>query len=68
MDTSLGTICIICGAFFQFTNVQPSFPLLTHPPSQTALDAHVHNFFRVSTLYRVGERELRESFAKDALF
>ena len=28
----------------------------------------IQNFFRVSTLYRVGEGELQENFEKDALF
>ena len=36
---------------------------------QTTLDACIKNFFRVSTLYRVGgEGELQENFEKDALF
>ena len=48
------------------------FPIHTGPtPSlipQTMLDACIQNFFRVSTLYRVGEGELQENFEKDALF
>ena len=50
-----------------------TFPTLPPPPptptSQTTLDVCIYNFFfRGSTLYRVGERELQESFDKDALF
>ena len=35
---------------------------------QTKVDACIQNFFRVSTLYRVGEGELQENLEKDALF
>ena len=36
---------------------------------QTTLDACIKNYFRVSTLYRVGgEGELQENFEKDAVF
>ena len=49
------------------------FPINTGPAPpltpQTMLDARIQNFFRVSTLYRVGEGELQEeNFEKDALF
>ena len=48
------------------------FPIHTGPTPpltpQTMLDACIQNFFRVSTLYRVGEGELQENFEKDALF
>ena len=48
------------------------FPIHTCPTPpltpQRMLDACIQNFFRVSTLYRVGEGELRENFEKDALF
>ena len=42
-----------------------STPLLT---PQTMLDACIQKFFRVSTLYRVGEGELQDNFEEDALF
>ena len=48
------------------------FPIHTGPtPSltpQTMLDPCIQDFFRVSTLYRVGEGELQENFINDALF
>ena len=42
----------------------PTLPLTP----QTMFDACIQNFFRVSTLYRVGEGELEENFVKDSLF
>ena len=48
------------------------FPMHTGPAPpltpQTMLDACIQNFFRVSSLYRVGEGVLQENFEKDALF
>ena len=48
------------------------FPIHTGPTPpltpQTMLDACIQNFFRVSTLYRVGEGELQDNFEEDALF
>ena len=48
------------------------FPIQTCPTPpltpQRMLDACIQNFFRVSTLYRVGEGELQENLEKDALF
>ena len=68
MDISLGTLLHYLWGFFQFTHSQP-FPPPPTPTSQTTLDVCIYNFFfRGSTLYRVGERELQESFDKDALF
>ena len=70
MDISLGTLLHYLWGFFQFTHSQPfSPPPPPTPTSQTTLDVCIYNFFfRGSTLYRVGERELQESFDKDALF
>ena len=50
--------------------VSGRFPIHTGPTApltpQTMLDACIQNFFRVSTLSRVGG--LQENFEKDALF
>ena len=64
MGKSLGTLWRFWGVF-QFTQAQP----LPSPP-QPKLDARIQNFFRVSTLYRMGVREgeLQENFEKDLLF
>ena len=62
MDKSLGTLLRFWGVFqFIYTG---STPPLT---PQTMLDACIQNFFRVSTLYRVGEGELQDNFEEDAL-
>ena len=61
MDKSLETLAFL-GRFTIHTGPTP--PLTP----QTMLDACIQNFFRVSTLYRVGEGELQENFEKDALF
>ena len=58
MDKSLGTNFHFWGVF-QFTQVQP----LPSPP-QTMLDACIQNFFRVSTLYRVGGGRTARNFRK----
>ena len=63
VDRSLGTLSRSWGVF-QCTQVQP----LPSPHKQLMLDECIQNFFRVSTLYRVGEGELQENFEKDALF
>ena len=62
MDKSLGTLLHFWG-IFQFTQTQPL-------PSPTNKDGRVYLefFFRVSTLYTVGEGELQENFKKDAPF
>ena len=57
----LGHFCVL-GRFPIYTG---STPPLT---PQTMLDACIQNFFRVSTLYRVGEGELQDNFEEDALF
>ena len=62
MVKSLGTLAFL-GCFP--IRIGPTPPL--NP--QTTLDSCIQTFFlRVSTLYRVGEGELRENFEKDALF
>ena len=64
MDISLGTLLHYLLGFFSIH----TFPTLP-PTSQTTLDVCIHIFFsRDSTLYRLGDRELQESFEKDALF
>ena len=72
MDTSLGTFCIIFGAFFQFTNAQPSFSL--HPPPYPPTIANSVGRacpqFAICSEFQLcigWVRELRESFEKDAL-
>ena len=64
MDISLGTLLHYLLGFFQFTHSQP------FPPPHKQLWTCVSKFFfsRDSTLYRLGDRELQESFEKDALF
>ena len=62
MGKSLGTLLRFRGVF-QFTQAQP-LPL----PHKQCWTLGLLNFFRVSTLYRVGEGELQENFEKDALF
>ena len=65
MDISLGTLLHYLWGFFQFTHSQP-FP---HPHLTNNFGrVYLQFFFRGSTLYRVGARELQESFDKDALF
>ena len=58
MDKSLGTLLHFWGVF-QFTQVQP----LPFTP-QTMLDACIQNFFRVSSLYRVGWGRTARNFPK----
>ena len=62
MGKSLGTLLHFWG-IFQLTQVQP-LPS-PHKKCWTSLS---RIFSQVSTLYRVGERELQENFEKDALF
>ena len=62
MYKSLGTHFHFWGVF-QFTQVQP----LPSPHKQCWTPVS-RIFFRVSTLYRVGEGELQEIFEKDAPF
>ena len=61
MDKRLGTLAFL-GRFPIHTGPTP--PLTP----QSMLDAYIQNCFQVSTLYRLGERELQENFEKDALF
>ena len=61
MDKSLGTLLRFWGVF-QFTQVQPP----RSPHSTNNVGRVYQEFFRVSTLYRVGEGELQENFEKDA--
>ena len=69
MDISLGSLLHYLWGFFQFTHSQPSPPPPPPPPhKQLWTCVSTIFFFRGSTLYRVGERELQESFDKDALF
>ena len=69
MDISLGTLLHSLWGSFQFTHSQP-FP----PPPPLHLTnnfgrVYPHLFFsRDSTLYRLVDRELQESFEKDAQF
>ena len=58
----LGHFCI-SGVF---SNSHRPNPSLTHKQRWTRVSRVF--FFRVSTLYRVGEGELQENFEKDALF
>ena len=58
MDKSFGTLLRFWGDF-QCTQVQP--PPLT---PQTMSDACIQNFFRVSTLYRVGGERTARKFRK----
>ena len=61
MDKSLGTLL----HFWAFPiHTGPNPPLTP----QTMLDACIHNFLRVSTLYMVGEGKLQENLEKYALF
>ena len=61
MDKSLGTLAFL--GVFQFTQAQPL------PSAHKQCWTRVSRiFFRVLTLHRVGEGELRESFEKDELF
>ena len=61
MDKSLETLAFL-GRLPIHTGPTP--PLTP----QSMLDAYIQNCFQVSTLYRLGERELQENFEKDALF
>ena len=61
MDKSLGTLAFL-GRFPIHTGPTP--PLTP----QTMLDACIQNFFRVSTLYRVGAGRTTRNFEKAALF
>ena len=57
MDKSLGTLVFLA-----------RFPIHTGPSPpltpQTMLDAYIYNFFRVSTLYRVGRGRTARNFRK----
>ena len=59
MDKSLGTLSRSWGVF-QCTQVQP----LPSPHKQLMLDECIQNFFRVSTLYRVGGGRTARKFRK----
>ena len=63
MDKSLGTLLHFWGVF-QFTQTQP----LPSAPTNKDGRVYLEFFFRVSTLYTVGEGELQENFKKDAPF
>ena len=71
MDISLGTLLHYLWGFFQFTHSQPSPPPPTPPSPYKQLWTCVSTFFfhsRDYTFYRLGDRELQESFENDALF
>ena len=58
---SIIIVIIICAAFFQFTHAQPLPP----PYKQRWTRVGVYpEFFRVSTLYRVGKGRTAKKFRK----
>ena len=57
MDKSLGTLAFL-GRFEIHTGPTPALT------PQTLLDACIHNFFRVSTLFRVGGGRTSRKFRK----
>ena len=69
MDISLGTLLHYLWGFFQFTHSQPFPPPPPPPPHKQLWTCVSTSFFsRDSTLYRLVDRELQESFEKDAQF
>ena len=64
MDKSLGMLLRFWGVF-QFTQVQP---LPSPHPTNNVGRVYPEKFFRLSTLYRVGEGELQENVSNAALF
>ena len=65
MDKSLGTLWRFCGPFSNSQRPNPyPYSLLPTLTPQTMLDAHIHNCFRVSTLYRLGGGRSARKFQK----